>query len=262
MDSAWDAILESNNQFLGAWKVFAEGAADGAVARFDGVAAMYSRVPVMFLNAFGFTSVVESPGDLRARIDACLRYAHASAFPYFISTCRQMLSPAAAAAADAVFADAGLVPFMEWTGMSAGEILPPRREVRDLDIRDVTGPAARRAVYEINCQAYGMPLDPGRDSMDGDSLWSKMHGAVGYLDGIPVATATAFPVEGRRYVALVATLPEHRNRGFAEACMRHALAKAGTGRTILHATGAGHPVYRKMGYRDVCEFTMYGETHE
>ncbi len=262
MDAASNEVVESNEQFLGAWKVFAEGAADGQVARFDGVAALYSRVPVMFLNALGFPSFVESAEDLRTRIDSGMRYAQAAGFPYFFSVCRQMLSSDAAEVADSLFAAAGLFPFMHWTGMAADEVLPARRETTGLEIRDVTDSAERRAVYEINCLAYDMPLDPGRDSMDLEQLWAKMHGAVGYVDGKPVATATALRVDGRRYVALVATLPDYRNRGYAEACMRHALAKAGTGRTILHATDAGHPVYLKMGYHDVCEFSMYGESFE
>jgi GNAT superfamily N-acetyltransferase len=262
MEPARDEIVESNDQFLGAWRVFAEGAAEGTVARFDGVAAMFSRVPVLFLNALGFTSYVASAAQLGTRIDSGMRYARAAGFPFFFSVCRQMLSPDAQEEMDTWFAAAGLIPFMHWTGMVAEEILPPRRAVTELEIRDVTDAAGRRAVYEINCYAYEMPLDPGRDSMDLDSIWANMHGALGYIDGRPVATATALPVDGRRYVALVATLPEFRNRGFAEACMRHALAKAGTGRTILHATEAGHPVYKKMGYRDVCDFTMYGENPE
>lgn len=262
MEPPWNEIIESNEQFLGAWRVFAEGAAEGAVARFDGLAAMYSRVPVMFLNAIGFTSYVESPADLRTRIDSGQRYAHAAGFPYFFSVCKQLVSPDAREEMDAAFAEQGLFPFFNWIGMAADEILPPRREVTGLEIRDVTDPLSRRAVYEINCLAYDMPLDPGRDSMDLDSLWAKMHGAVGYVDNMPVATATAFRVDGRRYVALVATLPDYRNRGYAEACMRYALQKAGSGRTILHATEAGHPVYLKMGYRDVCHFRMYGETQE
>lgn len=262
MSATWDEIVESNDQFLGAWRVFAEGASDGLVARFDGVAALYSRVPVMFLNAIGFTTYVESTDDLRARIDSGLRYAHAAGFPFFFSTCRGLLSPDALERMDEAFASFGLLPFMKWTGMAADIILPPRREAIGLEMRDVTDSATRTAVYEINCLAYEMPLDPGRDSMDLESLWSKMHGVVGYINDIPVATATALPVDGRRYVALVATLPEYRNRGFAEACMRKALARAGAGRTILHATDAGYPIYRRMGYRDVCEFSMYGENHE
>lgn len=262
MGGNWQEIEESNAQYIGAWSTFAHGAAHGEVSRFDGVIAMYSRVPPMFLNAIGFTSRVESKADLEARLDASLQYARAGGYPFFVSACREMLSPDAQASADAVFIARGLQPFMAWTGMATNEILPPRRQTPELDIRDVEDTAARQAVYDINCVAYGMPLEPGRDSMNGEQLWAPMFGSLGYVDGVPVATATAFRVGDCRYVALVATLPDFRNRGYAEACMRHALAKAGSGRSILHATEAGRPVYQKMGYYDVCHFTMYGEIHQ
>jgi ribosomal protein S18 acetylase RimI-like enzyme len=59
----------------------------------------------------------------------------------------------------------------------------------------------------------------------------------------------------------VATLPEHRRRGYAEAVVRHGLAEArrewGLERTVLHATEAGHPLYQRMGYRDVTRVAFY-----
>jgi ribosomal protein S18 acetylase RimI-like enzyme len=63
------------------------------------------------------------------------------------------------------------------------------------------------------------------------------------------------------YIAMVATLPAHRQLGCAEAVMRHALAEAkqawGMERTVLHATPAGLPVYQRMGYRPVTRFHFY-----
>jgi ribosomal protein S18 acetylase RimI-like enzyme len=59
-------------------------------------------------------------------------------------------------------------------------------------------------------------------------------------------------------VAMVATLPEYRNRGCAEAVMRYSLAQAreatGLERTVLHASAAGLPLYEEMGYRSVASF--------
>jgi predicted GNAT family acetyltransferase len=70
-------------------------------------------------------------------------------------------------------------------------------------------------------------------------------------------------VDGLRYVALVATHPEHQRRGYADAAMRRALevAAAAKGKcpTFLHATEAGRPVYTRMGYRAVSHHTLYME---
>ena len=77
-------------------------------------------------------------------------------------------------------------------------------------------------------------------------------GYVGYAGDEPVTTTVVIPFDGMAYVAWVATSPDHRRRGYAQAIMRYALSNAravlGTQRTHLHATDAGSPVYRKMGY--------------
>jgi predicted acetyltransferase len=69
------------------------------------------------------------------------------------------------------------------------------------------------------------------------------------------------PLDGRLYVALVATAHEFRRLGCAEAVMRRSLdiAARATGlvRTVLHASPMGHPLYAQMGYHDTVPFTVY-----
>ena len=70
-------------------------------------------------------------------------------------------------------------------------------------------------------------------------------------------------VDGIRYVALVATNPDHQRRGYAEAAMRRALEMAAAvhsdALTVLHATEAGRPIYERMGYRPIARHTLYME---
>jgi predicted acetyltransferase len=67
------------------------------------------------------------------------------------------------------------------------------------------------------------------------------------------------PLHGVLYVGFVATALVHRRRGLAELVMRRSLEDAtratGITRTVLHATADGYPVYRRMGYRPVDEFS-------
>jgi predicted acetyltransferase len=88
-----------------------------------------------------------------------------------------------------------------------------------------------------------------------------MIGVVGLAGDIPVATASVALIDGVAYVALVATNPEHQGKGYAEAVMRRALDESreawGVTRTVLHATAAGQPVYRRMGYADVVRFDAF-----
>jgi predicted acetyltransferase len=72
-------------------------------------------------------------------------------------------------------------------------------------------------------------------------------------------------VDGVRYVAMVATDPAHRRRGYADAAMRRALEIAadrhGDVLTVLHATDAGRPVYERMGYAPISTHTLLMEKH-
>lgn len=150
-------------------------------------------------------------------------------------------------------------------GMVADRLLPPARPLpTDLEYRRVGDEATRLAVADINAQCYHVPLEWGRESITVPGAWTEEHfGYVGYVDNRPVTTTTALFLDGLLYVALVATLPEYRRRGYAEAVMRKALSEAGRAhgveRTVLHASDMGFPVYRDMGYRTVRKFELYGE---
>jgi len=151
------------------------------------------------------------------------------------------------------------------TGMVAERLLPPARPLpTDLVYRRVGDEATRLAVADINAQCYSVSSEWGRESIAVPGPWTDEHfGFVGYVDDRPVTTATALLLDGLLYVALVATLPEYRRRGYAEAVMRKALTEAsrahGVERTVLHASDMGFPVYRDMGYRTVRKFDLYGE---
>lgn len=260
-------IEESNSQFLGAWKHFSRHAANGAIEDLGGVVAMYSNVPVPFLNVFGIDTPVRDDADLIRRIEKAKRYAHKAGWPYFIAVCTDFVPQGLQSRLDAIFGEAGFNAFMEWTGMVCDPVRPARKTApAELELRPATTAELRVAINDLNSAAYGMPAEPGRDPLSREPLWAAMHGVVGCVDGQPVATATTLPVDGRLYVALVATHPDQQRHGYAEACMSESLRLAseatGLKRSILHATDAGHPVYLKMGYYDVTRFILYMEGEE
>lgn len=193
---------------------------------------------------------------LRARLDAAVGYAADKGRPWFAIACEEWMPPAWRD----VVADAGLHVVMGMTGMVADEILPPRRPAPDLVLRRVGDESSRRAVAELHDLAYG--LAPGLcDCMVDPAIWQPdLFGSVGSVDGVVVSTATAYPVLGTRYVAMVATRPGHGRKGYAEHVMRHALAQAeaatGARRATLHATDAGRPVYAAMGYEAVARLVL------
>lgn len=77
---------------------------------------------------------------------------------------------------------------------------------------------------------------------------------VGYLDGEPVATNILFGGAGVASVYGVGTLPAARGRGVGGAITLWPLVEArarGYRYAVLFATEMGHPVYRRLGFRDV-----------
>jgi predicted acetyltransferase len=81
------------------------------------------------------------------------------------------------------------------------------------------------------------------------------------VENQPVSTAITFLINDEFYLGLVATLPDYRNQGYAEAVIRHSLEQAaqryGKKRTALHATPAGFSVYQRMGYEPTAYFRTY-----
>ena len=120
--------------------------------------------------------------------------------------------------------------------------------------------ATARDLAMINAQAYEMPAQEWECMCNLQPWHDDSYGYVGYLDGKPVSSAAAMPIDGAMYIALVATLPEEHGKGYAEAVMRHAIekgrARMGKRRLVLHASDMGQPLYRSMGFRAGCKISL------
>ena len=147
--------------------------------------------------------------------------------------------------------------------MLANQVLPGRDAPAGLQVTVPDDEAGCGAVFDINSKAYEMDLGPAK-SVLGAAFWRDQVPVLGSIGGAPVSTASVLIVDGYRYVALVATDPAHRRRGYADVVMRHALEVAAAAHgalpTVLHATDAGRPVYERMGYTPISTHTLYLET--
>lgn len=79
-------------------------------------------------------------------------------------------------------------------------------------------------------------------------------------DGTAIGSALAVHVKGDCYLTLVATHPDHRNRGVASELVKTALRdglEAGCVTTTLEASAIGRSVYRRIGFRDLGELQMW-----
>jgi len=153
---------------------------------------------------------------------------------------------------------------MPIVGMTAQSLPFLSQGPTDLRIERASGRG--EIVTDVNSTAYGLPLESGRDSLLHLPFWQNAFPYVGYVGDRPVSTATTIVHEDVLYLALVATVPDARRKGYAEAVIRHSLQKAhdatGLSRTVLHATEAGLPVYKRLGYHTVADFTWYMPSHD
>ena len=119
-----------------------------------------------------------------------------------------------------------------------------------------------RRVLPRHAIAFHLPFEIAQAIYGTERFWQgDYRGWIGYRDGRPVATAATLAAGGAIGLYSVATLPEHRRQGCAEAIARHALAQAsaesGEGPYVLQSTPAGYALYEQMGYRAAGHFTIY-----
>jgi len=253
------AALEANRSFTQAWEFWSRRSRSGEVSRFSGLTAAWMNVTWPACNLTFLSEPVRDEADLESRARAALEHASGRDRGWVFFVCTELLPEDLRPSSLEILSRCGLNQAVELTGMAADRLLPPRRPLPDLDLRRVGDRDTRRAFGEINAAAYGMPVEWGHEALDVEALWgSEAFGVVGYLDGKPVTTSETIALDGILYVALVATLPEHQKKGYAEVAMRHSLtlASAATGfeKTILQASQEGLRLYQEMGYRATSQF--------
>lgn len=83
---------------------------------------------------------------------------------------------------------------------------------------------------------------------------------IGYFFGDPVATALAFLAGPTVGVYGVGTLPTCRGRGLGTAITSAAIewgARQGAQTAVLSASELGEPVYRRMGFKTICDTSQW-----
>ena len=257
-----DDIRESHTQFHGAWRFFARSSPTGEVLERPEVSIASSNVTWAMMNAAFLPSPVETEEALERAAATAAAYFVPKGRGWMLALCEDQVSPRLRERAGELFAPHGLKLALVATGMVAERLAPPLRPPPAMDIRPATSTEVRHHLADINARCYDVPLVVGREAFDVPALYTgDGKGYVGLFQGEAATSAAVIRVDDVAYIAMVATLPSYRQRGGAEAVMRHALAEAhrawGVERTVLHATPAGLPVYLRMGYRPVTRFHFY-----
>ncbi|MBV7336759.1 GNAT family N-acetyltransferase [Chloroflexi bacterium TSY] len=250
-------VRESHEQFSEAWSLYARCSGSGEIIDMDGLRIANARQPWFLMNAALLTAPAFSQANLAVRARA-IEYFGVENRRWFLSGSQQWLG----SGSTETLSRLGLTKAVTIVGMVAEQLASPVRPLPEADTHRIDNEQGRLALADLNTAAYDVSCDWVRAAVAGESLWqSPLYGYVAYVDGHPVSTAFAVPLNGVLYVAFVATAIEHRRRGLAELVMRRSLADAtretGITRTALHASSDGYSIYIRMGYRPVDEFSVY-----
>ena len=200
--------------------------------------------------------------DVEAVSDGVSSFASSRDCPWMFA----MVEPWLPAGAAEVLRAHNLEPAMHVTYMTADELEPPSRPEPSLQYTLIDTEERARIALDMNCECYGMPIDLGRSALAGGAMWMKdAYGYLAYNDGVPVSTATVLNGGDCVNAICVATPAEHQRKGYAEAVLRHSLAEArqatGFQRMVLHATDAGYPIYKRMGFKPVVSMMIWAPAH-
>ena len=146
--------------------------------------------------------------------------------------------------------DAGGPPLMI---LPVIEAIPPPPDTVEIRIASTSEELHDHAT--VVSGGFGMPIEMARVIL-GEELVTHPDTAIviGYARGEPVTTALLARSGTTAGVYNVATLGEHRGRGYGEAATWAVIAEGarrGCTHSVLQSSDAGYPVYARMGFMDV-----------
>lgn len=142
------------------------------------------------------------------------------------------------------------------------------QKVDGFEIRVVEDEESLRTWTNIFIKGYGLPAAWESLSFE---LWLKfgfdfpIRNYLGYLNGEPVSTSTVFFGGSAAGIYDVSTLPEARGKGLGAALTLQPLLDAremGYRISVLQSSDMGFSVYKKLGFRHLCQIeNFYLSTH-
>jgi len=151
-------------------------------------------------------------------------------------------------------------PGMAFDLQTLNESLKP---IDGFEIRVVKDAESLRTWVNTFIPAYDLPLDWASITYN---VWLKsgldfpMRSYLGYLNGKPVSTSTVFYGGGVAGIYDVATLPEARGKGLGAALTLQPLLDArqmGYRIGVLQASDMGFNIYKKLGFRHLCQIENF-----
>ena len=228
----------------------AESAPDGWVTRFGGAVAVVAGSPIPLFNHVFIETPEATPDDLRAAVTAL----EETGLRFTVSL--------------RVGTDDRLAELLQASTLVASEKPTPGMFLRlpthsetpsDLEVR------CGRDVFDDHCvvsaDGFGVSLETLRGVLtpeltDRDDIAFY----AGYVDGEPVACSAGVLHDSSVTVVNVATLPQHRGRGYGGAMTMTPVVdggERGCDVAFLQSSEMGFPVYRRLGFETVVEYDSW-----
>jgi GNAT superfamily N-acetyltransferase len=248
---------------LEALRFFGQARADAEIHDLPGVSLIFCGLNYAAFNAALQAQPIEGDAhELSRLIDVSAEQFGARSLRWTYWVCADFLNQSLRREAGRVFKRHGLRHLTEAPGMYAERLAPATRILPELRVLPVADESTRAAFAEVMSTAFEIPHSVSVSVYGAERAWKgTFQGYVGYSNGRAVTTTAAVITGDVIGLYSVATLPQHRRLGFAEAIMRQVIQQAqqthGISRTVLQSTSSGLSLYEAMGYRTVTSFNVF-----
>jgi GNAT superfamily N-acetyltransferase len=242
------------------FRVLAEGRARGDVLELPGISIASLGAEFQMFNAAFLSGPVENVAELDEGLSRAAGHFRTRGIRWSFWICEDWLSGPARRALPSKCERAGLRLCADMPGMVARRLRAAKRALPRLEYVRVESARTLQDFHGIGSVCFHVPLDWFTEVFDASMPAGRprFHCWVGYLDGLPVATAACMRTGGVLGLYNVATAPGHRKRGVAEAITRHVIdAYEGVDSVVLQSTAHGFGLYDRIGFRSVTRILVY-----
>ncbi len=247
------------------FRVLAKGRPRADVTELEGVSIASLGAAFQMFNAAFLNSRVAGRQDLEGRLAGAQAIFRARELSWAFWLCEDWLAWPTRHVLLRSCEGFGLRAVAEMPGMVADGLREPKKILRSpLKIMRAADPRTMEDFRTVGSLCFHVPPSWFREVFD-DSMPSREFVCwVGYRDGLPVATSATVVSGGVIGLYNVATIPDERGKGYAEAVTRHAVAQAsqqsGVARVILQSTAQGERLYKRLGFREVSRVVVFNSS--
>jgi ribosomal protein S18 acetylase RimI-like enzyme len=249
-----------------AMRFFGEATDAGDVTSLPGSLVIYCGLNYGVFNI----ALLDGPVDrttsrndtLESRLQAIAEYFKQKTDRWSFWLCEDLLDDAELRRAERAFQRLGLRAISYPPGMITDKLLPPVKPLPEIELRPVLDDATRQAFGDLTASCFDIPPGIAQRVYVPERAWRGAYqGYVAYVQGQPVSMVASVLTGKDLGIYSLGTHPAFRRRRYGEAAMRGAIAEVARKyeihRYLLQSTEVGHPLYRRMGFRDAARFTVY-----